>query len=173
MKLDKKTMLKLMKEEYNKRINHYLEEIETKDSKRNVDVISGAVGLKVKNAEGLECTIDGVEKDGSGKEVIVLRKPEDARAGSLPHDILSRGEDSSDYDSHMSSVNEQEEESEEAETEEETFTGGEELRSRSKKSAFKRNIKNYNPSGDSLSGARIENDKIYVPIDKFEKEWSL
>ena len=144
MKLDKRTMLKLMKEEYNKRINYYLDEIETKDSKRDVDVISGAVGLKVKNDEGLECTIDSVEKDESGKEFVVLRKPEDARAGSLPEEIVSNSRESlsKEYDRRMNSVNEQDEE-EETESEDNEPLGGEELRRRNPRSSFKRNIKNY------------------------------
>ena len=87
MKLDKKTMLKLMKEEFDKRLRHYLGEIETKDSKRDVDIISNAQGLKVKNEQGLELSIDNVVVVNN-QEYVVLRKPEDARKGSSKEDSL-------------------------------------------------------------------------------------
>ena len=80
MKLDKKLMLKLMKEEYDKRVKYYLGEIETRDKDRDVNLIKDAKGLKVRNKQGLELTIeDFVVIDNI--EYVVLRPPEMERAG--------------------------------------------------------------------------------------------
>ena len=72
MKLDKKTMLKLMKEEYNKRLEHYLGEIEIKDTKRDVNLIKSAQGLKVKNEQGLELTIDDLVVINNQEYVVLV-----------------------------------------------------------------------------------------------------
>ena len=37
----------------------------------------------------------------------------------------------------------------------------------------KRSIKNFDASQDSLSGKKVEDNKVYVLITDFEKEYSL
>ena len=176
MKLDKKTMLKLMKEEYEKRLKYYLQEsylseIETKDEKRDdINLIKNAQGLKVKNQQGLEMTIDGFEII-DGHEYIVLRKPDDARHGL-------DGLDSTD---HMSSVvRESDVFAEEAYEEEEEVEGDDPKGSRSlqpknKDMDYKRTFRNndYDAAKDSLSGKKIQNDKVYILVAEFEQEYSL
>ena len=180
MKLDKKTMLKLMKEEFDKRLKHYLGEIETKDSKRDVDIVKNAQGLKVKNEQGLELSIDNVVVIDN-QEYVVLRKPEDARKGTNKEDNIfhSQSKIKSKEDSLLSSamVKESDEDTDkdtdEDTDEEETSNVGGDLRSKSKDMNYKRSITKYNASLDSLKGAKIEDDKIYVLITDFEKEYSL
>ena len=176
MKLDKKTMLKLMKEEFDKRLKHYLGEIETKDSKRDVDIVKNAQGLKVKNEQGLELSIDDVVVVDN-QEYVVLRKPEDARKGTSKEDNIFHGQSKikSKEDSLLSStmVKESDEDTDEDTDEEEDSNVGGDLRSKSKDMNYKRSITKYNASLDSLEGAKIEDDKIYVLITDFEKEYSL
>ena len=172
MKLDKKTMLKLMKEEYDKRLEHYLSEIETKDGKRDVDLIKNAQGLKVKNEQGLELTIDDVVVIDN-QEYVVLRMPEDPRKGTGQEDsIAPKGSNltgSQELESPI--VRETDEEPEEAE-DDMAYDGGD-LRRKNPSMNYKRSIKNYNASVDSLSGKKVENNKVYVLITDFEKEYSL
>lgn len=171
MKLDKKTMLKLMKEEYNKRLEHYLSEIETKDDKRDVDLIKNAQGLKVKNEQGLELTIDDVVVIDN-QEYVVLRMPEDPRKGTDDDSMMSKGSNLSNMeDLEPKVVRETDEEPEESE-DDLSYDGGD-LRRKNPSMNYKRSIKNYNASIDSLSGKKVENNKVYVLMSDFEKEYSL
>ena len=171
MKLDKKTMLKLMKEEYNKRLEHYLGEIEIKDSKRDVNLIKNAQGLKVKNEQGLELTIDDLVVINN-QEYVVLRMPDDARKGTEPDDFsrIDGKSKLSDDDYTSSIVRETDEETEE---EDDLSYDGGDLRRKNPSMNYKRSIKNYDASKDSLSGKKVEDNKVYVLVTDFEKEYSL
>jgi len=173
MKLDKKTMLKLMKEEYDKRLNHYLSEIETKDEKRDVNLIKNAQGLKVKNTQGLELTIDDIAIIDS-KEYVVLRMPEDPRKGTGAKDVdnINKGSNLEDIEElEPPIVRETDEEKDEAE-DDLSYDGGD-LRRKNPSMNYKRSIKNYDASIDSLSGKKVEDNKVYVLIKDFEEEYSL
>ena len=173
MKLDKKTMLKLMKEEYDKRLNHYLSEIETKDEKRDVNLIKNAQGLKVKNEQGLELTIDDVAII-DGQEYVVLRMPDEPRKGTDSQDVdnIKRGSNlTSKEELESPMVRETDEETEEAE-DDLSYDGGD-LRRKNPSMNYKRSIKNYDASIDSLSGKKVEDNKVYVLIKDFEEEYSL
>lgn len=76
MKLSKGQMVDLLREEYEKRINHYLSltEIETKDKNDN-DLISSAEGLKLKDKAGFLYTIYKIFKDASGNIMVRLLAP--------------------------------------------------------------------------------------------------
>lgn len=169
MKLDKKTMLKLMKEEYDKRLKHYLVEIETKDSKRDIDLIKDAQGLKVKNEQGLELTVEDVVVIDN-KEYVVLRMPEDPRFGTSQDEFDRRSIKNYDNQSNLPVVRETDEEPEESD--DLSYDGGD-LRRKNPNMNYKRSIKNYNASIDSLSGKKVEDNKVYVLITDFEKEYSL
>jgi hypothetical protein len=172
MKLDKKTMLKLMKEEYDKRLKHYLGEIEIKDDKRDVNLIKDAQGLKVKNEQGLELTIDDLVVIDN-QEYVVLRMPEDPRKGTSSEDIISDKGHNLDGGNQLTSsmVRETDEDPEEA-GDDLSYVGGD-LRRKNPDMNYKRSIKNYDATMDALSGKKVEDNKVYVLITDFEEEYSL
>lgn len=168
MKLDKKLMLKLMKEEYDKRVKYYLGEIETRDKDRNVNLVKDAKGLKVRNMQGLELTIeDFVVIDNI--EYVVLRPPEMERAG------VEEDQDDVDVVDQMKADDsyEVQESLTEAEDEEETNSLDRDLRAKSKKMDYKRSFKDYDADYDSLSKSDIRDGFVYVKITDFESEYSL
>lgn len=77
MKLDSKLMLKLLKEEYDKRITYYLGEVETKakHSQEDGELIQNAHGLKVKDRAGNVFVIDKLEESESGEILVHLIPP--------------------------------------------------------------------------------------------------
>ena len=77
MKLDNKLMLKLLKEEYDKRINYYLGEVETKakHSQEDGELIQNAHGLKVKDRAGNVFVIDKLEEAENGEILVYLIPP--------------------------------------------------------------------------------------------------
>ena len=77
MKLNKKLMLKLLKEEYDKRINFYLGEVETraKHSQEDGELIQNAHGLKVKDRAGNVFVIDKLEESEDGEILVHLIPP--------------------------------------------------------------------------------------------------
>lgn len=153
MKLGKDLMLKLMKEEYDKRVAYYLGEIETKDKKRNVNLIEDAKGLKVRNQQGLELTIeDFVVIDNI--EYVVLRPPEIARAGA-------EGDEQHNFET----IKEAEDDNSPA--------AYRDLRNKSSKMDYKRTFKDFDASYDSLKNSDVRDGMVYVKISEFEKEYSL
>jgi hypothetical protein len=76
MKIDESVMLDLIREEYEKRVNYFLNlsEIEVKDKDDN-DLISSAIGLKVKDKAGFMYTIQDVFNDESGNVMVKLLQP--------------------------------------------------------------------------------------------------
>ena len=76
MSLRKKQMLDLISEEYNKRVNYYLNlsEIEIRDKNDN-DLISSAKGLKLKDRAGFLYTVVGIVKNEKGEDCLRLAKP--------------------------------------------------------------------------------------------------
>jgi len=77
MKLDSKLMLKLLKEEYDKRINYYLGEVETraKHSQEDGELVQNASGLKVKDRAGNVFVIDRLEEPEGGEILVYLIPP--------------------------------------------------------------------------------------------------
>jgi len=154
-------MLKLMKEEYDKRVKYFLGEIEVKDSKRDVNLIKDAIGLKVRNKQGLELTVeDFVVIDNI--EYIVLRPPELARAGvdNSESEDLKRIE-------FKEAISETEDETE-------TLQGlDRDLRSKSSKMDYKRSFKDFDAENDLIKKSDIKDGLVYVKITDFESEYSL
>lgn len=76
MKISNKQMIQLLSEEYEKRINHYLNlsEIEIKDKNDN-DLVSSAKGLKLKDKAGFLYTLITIIKDEAGNLFARLAKP--------------------------------------------------------------------------------------------------
>jgi len=78
MKLDESLMRKTLKEEYDKRINFFLNEKITLTTKYGANVIADAVGLKVFDKAGFRYTFAGIVKQGdSGEEFAKLILPEE------------------------------------------------------------------------------------------------
>ena len=77
MKLNDETMLKFLREEYDKRINHYLGEVEVKakHSKSDSELVNDAYGLKVKNRAGFLFTIVKIEQEENGSIFAYLTPP--------------------------------------------------------------------------------------------------
>ena len=172
MKLDKKLMLKLMKEEYDKRVKYYLGEIETRDKDRNVNLIKDAKGLKVRNKQGLELTIeDFVVIDNI--EYVVLRPPEMERAGVEEDQDDINVVDQMKVDNSYEVQESLTEAEDEDEDEEKTNNLNRDLRAKSKKMDYKRSFKDYDADYDSLSKSDIRDGFVYVKITDFESEYSL
>jgi hypothetical protein len=111
MKLDKKMMLSLLKEEYDKRISYYLGEIDlkAKHSQSDSELVDDAVGLKLRDRAGFLFTVKKIEQDESGKMCAYLLPPgsgdEDLSKSSKRNlqdqrwdDEYSRADDYSDED---------------------------------------------------------------------------
>lgn len=160
MSLNKREIIHILKEEYEKRINHYinLNEIEIKDKNDN-DLISSAKGLKVSDKAGFRYTVeDVIEKDG--KIFVRLLGP-----GEPLEDIKQKSF------SRMDEKEENDKEDDKDSTSLKRLDG--DIFPPNKKASFKKsnkiNIKNpiamkqYNSDGPYLD----------VEIDIFEKEFSL
>lgn len=78
MNLAEKQIIKILREEYNKRISHFLEEKITIKDKRGMNLVQDAIGLKVRDKAGFEYTIGGIVKKGS-EEFMKLYLPEFGR----------------------------------------------------------------------------------------------
>ena len=57
MSISEKQVIEILREEYNKRINHFLEEKITIKDKRGMNLVQDAIGLKVRDKAGFEYTI--------------------------------------------------------------------------------------------------------------------
>lgn len=78
MKLDEKTMKRILKEEYDKRINYFLNEKITIIDKRGVNVVQFAKGLKILDQAGNQYTFDTIVKKGN-EEFAKLYLPDEPR----------------------------------------------------------------------------------------------
>ena len=78
MKLDESVMKKIIKEEYDKRINYFLNEKITIVDKRGVNVLQFAKGLKVLDQAGNQYTFDTITKKGN-EEFAKLYLPDEPR----------------------------------------------------------------------------------------------
>ncbi len=81
MNITEKKMMQVLKEEYDKRLNHYInEKISVRSKSGDINYLENAEGLKVYDKAGFAYTVAGVvQKDN--KEYIQLRYPDDERAG--------------------------------------------------------------------------------------------
>jgi len=78
VQLNEKTMKKILKEEYDKRINYFLNEKITIVDKRGVNVLQYAKGLKVLDQAGNQYTFDNIVKKGN-EEFAKLYLPDEPR----------------------------------------------------------------------------------------------
>ena len=78
MKLNEKKMKQILKEEYDKRIDYFLNEKITIVDKRGVNVLQHAKGLKVLDLAGNQYTFDTVVKKGN-EEFAKLFLPDEPR----------------------------------------------------------------------------------------------
>lgn len=164
MKLKKKEMINILREEYEKRVDYYinLSEIEVKDKKDN-DLISSAKGLKIKDKAGFMYTILDVIQD-AGKTFIKLLKPGEAFPAI-------------DEPSSLSPIREDEnrEEKEEEETKKKKFKDNldGDVMPKNKSVDYKRSFE-ANSSEKSASEIFSGDEKtIMVPIEEFEDNFTL
>ena len=83
MKLNESYMKKVLKEEYNKRINFFLNEKMTLTTKYGANVIADATGLKVYDKAGFRYTFAGIVKKEDGTEFAKLVLPEEPLGNEL------------------------------------------------------------------------------------------
>jgi hypothetical protein len=76
--MNKKNIIKILKEEYSMRINYFLKESLSIKDKRGINLIKDAIGLKVRDKAGFEYTVGGIVKQGK-EEFIKLYLPEIGR----------------------------------------------------------------------------------------------
>ena len=77
MKTDELLIKKVLKEEYDKRINFFLNEKMTLTTKYGANVIADAIGLKVFDKAGFRYTFAGIIKKEDGTEFAKLILPEE------------------------------------------------------------------------------------------------
>jgi hypothetical protein len=75
---EERRMIKVLKEEYDSRLNYFLKERISIKDKRGENLIKDAIGLKVRDKAGFEYTVGGVVKKGE-EEFIKLYLPEIGR----------------------------------------------------------------------------------------------
>ena len=83
MKLNESYMKKVLKEEYSKRINFFLNEKMTLTTKYGANVIADAAGLKVYDKAGFRYTFAGIVKKEDGTEFAKLVLPEEPLGNEL------------------------------------------------------------------------------------------
>ena len=77
MNLNENLMKKILKEEYDKRINFFLNEKMTITTKYGANIIKDAIGLKVFDKAGFRYTFAGIIKKEDGTEFAKLVLPEE------------------------------------------------------------------------------------------------
>ena len=164
MKLKKKEMINILREEYEKRVDHYinLSEIEIKDKKDN-DLISSAKGLKIKDKAGFIYTVLDVIQD-AGKVFVKLLKPGEA----LP---------AIDMPSASSPMHEKEEKEESPKKKDKEKDLKDRLRGdvlpRNKDVEYKRSLKTNISAKSAADVFPSEGETILVPIEEFEDNFTL
>ncbi len=161
MRLKKKEMINILREEYEKRVNHYinLSEIEVKDKNDN-DLISSAKGLKVKDKAGFIYTVLDIVQD-AGKVFVKLLKPGEA---------LSTIDDPTSS-APMNEFEEKEEEEKVRKKDKAKLTG--DVLPRSKDAEFKRNFKTSISAKSAVDTYSSEGESLLVPIEEFEDNFTL
>ena len=89
MKLSNAMMIELLREEYEKRLNSFLGEIEVRaeHSQSDSELVDNALGLKVKDRAGFVYTIVKIESEG--EQVFVYLKPPGEGVEYFEHDLNS------------------------------------------------------------------------------------
>ena len=192
MKLNSKLMLKLLKEEYDKRLEYYLKEVETRadHNQEDAELVNNARGLKLKDRAGFLYTLYEIIKDESGKIFALLIPPgkgdeEVTGSASTPlHDDLPAGEPEMYGDSFSdepeyiySGVNESEDQVQEKpaqkkpESDSKRSTKDPGIRKPNDDAASK---KDFTPKIDAQVKKHEEiNGMIKVSLEELEKEYSL
>jgi hypothetical protein len=100
--LNKEKIIKVLKEEYESRINYFLKERLSIKDKRGENLIKDAIGLKVRDKAGFEYTVAGIIKKGK-EEYVKLYLPEFGRKinGQESTAPLNEFDDADDYESNI------------------------------------------------------------------------
>ena len=196
MKLNANLMLKLLKEEYDKRIDYYLGEVETraKHSKSDGELVKDAEGLKVKDRAGFMFVIKKIEAGEDGKLYVYLLPPGIGDEELSRSDFRSREEDdvvmhddfSSDYDYGeedyiYSSVRESDEENQKQRDEKE---GSSKKKLKAKKDSLSGDIIKPSPKAQFKKQSTPDVDAetedyeevgglVKITLDQLEKDFTL
>lgn len=164
MKFNKKEMINILREEYEKRVDHYisLSEIEIKDKKDN-DLISSAKGLKIKDKAGFIYTVLDVIQD-AGKVFVKLLKPGEA----LPAIDLPK----SSAPMHEEEEKEESPKKKEKDKDQKNRLSGDVL-PRNKDVEYKRSLKTNVSAKSATEVFPSEDETILVPIEEFEDNFTL
>lgn len=97
MRLTEKQMIRVLREEYDTRLNYFLKERISIKDKRGENLIKDAIGLKVRDKAGFEYTVGGIVKKGE-EEFVKLYLPEfgrdiDSQESSSPLNEFDKSED--------------------------------------------------------------------------------
>lgn len=164
MNFKKEEMINILREEYEKRVDHYinLSEIEIKDKKDN-DLISSAKGLKIKDKAGFIYTVLDVVQD-AGKIFVKLLKPGEALpAIDVPTSSAPMHED------------EGKEESPKKKSKDNVAKGrldGDVL-PRNKDVDYKRTLKTNISAKSATEMFPSQDETVLVPIEEFEDNFTL
>lgn len=168
-------MIKILKEEYDKRINSFLGEVETKakyqkSESGDMPLIQSAKGLKVFNGAGDLFTVEDI-RVLNGKTYVVLNVP-----GEADSDLTSIRQDKTIYSTEvdLTSSTLHENEVENIEEKEKSKNNKKEqdkdLRPFNKKADFKRQkVDNVSPNYKEINNGK----QIIIDIETFEKDFTL
>lgn len=161
MRFKKKEMINILREEYEKRVDYYinLSEIEVKDKSDN-DLISSAKGLKVKDKAGFMYTVlDIVQSDG--KVFVKLLKPGEALS-TIDDPVSSTP---------MNEFEEKDKEESRGKSNKAKLDG--DVLPRNKDAEFKRNFKSSISAKSAVDTYSSEGESLLVPIEEFEDNFTL
>ena len=159
MSISEKQVIEILREEYNKRINHFLEEKITIKDKRGMNLVQDAIGLKVRDKAGFEYTIGGIVKKGN-EEYIKLYLPEFGRDSTETPATSGLNE----FESSKSRNSDVKDE-----------LGGFISRSQKLKSRNKTDI-NSGFAGEDYLDDNVNNEEkkfVYVPMGEFEAKFEI
>jgi len=178
MKINDEIMLKLIKEEYDKRLEYYLGEIEVKakHSKSDSELVNDAFGLKVKNRAGFLFTIVRISQEEEGKIFAYLAPPGESVDYSVEIGVSSSGDIDSDYDSDNINddylVGDQDQEDEEEFIYSSVFEDEEKVSSKENEANSKKmqKLKNDRAKGDIIKPSDKAKFKKQLKIDVDAKD---
>lgn len=182
MKLDKKLMISLLKEEYDKRINFYLGEVETKakHSKRDGELIEDASGLKVKDRAGNVFVIEKLDQNEQGEILVYLIPPGESDPGikvqkadaQMNDDFKSDLQNAPEEDYLTSSVSENEAET--SEKENKKLKKSSDIREPNPKAKNKKN-KNFKINVDSKDVSAYDEveGRVVITLKELDRDFTL
>lgn len=164
MNFKKEEMINILREEYEKRVDHYinLSEIEVKDKKDN-DLISSAKGLKIKDKAGFMYTVLDVVQD-AGKVFVKLLKPGEALSViDMPKSSKPMHEDEEKQKKLAKKKKDKDQK--------DRLSG--DVLPKNKDVEYKRSLKTNISAKSAAEAFPSQDETILVPIEEFEDNFTL